>query len=51
MQCVLALKLLPDRPVNASWLTAEEKQRVVARLAAEDTSEHSEFWPALRDAR
>ena len=47
----LALKLLPDRPVNASWLTAEDKQRVMARLAAEDTSEHSEFWPALRDPR
>jgi len=47
----LALKLLPDRPANASWLTAEEKQRVVARLAAEDTSEHRDFWPAVRDPR
>jgi ACS family tartrate transporter-like MFS transporter len=47
----LALKLLPDRPANASWLTAEEKQRVVARLTAEDTSEHRDFWPAVRDPR
>jgi MFS transporter, ACS family, tartrate transporter len=47
----LALKLLPDRPANASWLTAEEKQRVAARLVAEDTSEHTEFWPTLRDPR
>jgi MFS transporter, ACS family, tartrate transporter len=47
----LALKMLPDRPASASWLTADEKQRVAARLAAEDTSEQSEFWPALRDPR
>jgi ACS family tartrate transporter-like MFS transporter len=47
----LALKLLPDRPASASWLTAEEKQRVAARLVAEDTSEHTEFWPTLRDPR
>jgi len=47
----LALKLLPDGPASASWLTAEEKQRVTARLAKEDTSEQTEFWPALRDPR
>src|SRR5438045_6298319 len=29
----LALKLLPDRPVNASCLTAEEKPRGVGRVA------------------
>jgi len=46
-----ALKLLPDRPAKASWLSADEKQRIATRLASEDCSEHREFWPALRDPR
>ena len=46
-----ALKLLPDRPSSASWLSVDEKQRIAARLASEDRSEHREFWPALRDPR
>jgi ACS family tartrate transporter-like MFS transporter len=48
----LSLKLLPDRPASASWLSPEEKKIIAARLASEDTSEHHrDFWPALRDAR
>jgi ACS family tartrate transporter-like MFS transporter len=48
----LSLKLLPDRPASASWLSPEEKKIVAARLASEDTSEHHrDFWPALRDPR
>lgn len=47
----LSLKLLPDRPANASWLTLDEKQRVAAILAAESRPEHREFWPALVDPR
>ncbi len=47
----LALKLLPDRPSNASWLTAEEKQRIEHVLATESHADHKEFWPALLDLR
>jgi MFS transporter, ACS family, tartrate transporter len=52
--CLLAfavLKLLPDRPAQASWLSAEEKSTIAARLAAEEISEHRELGPALRDPR
>jgi MFS transporter, ACS family, tartrate transporter len=46
-----SLKLLPDRPSNASWLTDSEKQRVAQVLTAESPAEQKEFWPALLDAR
>jgi ACS family tartrate transporter-like MFS transporter len=47
-----ALKLLPDRPATASWLTAEEKKIIAERLASEERGhEHRDFWPALRDPR
>jgi ACS family tartrate transporter-like MFS transporter len=46
-----ALRFLPDRPASASWLSAEEKTIIAARLDAEDTSEQRAFWPALRDPR
>jgi ACS family tartrate transporter-like MFS transporter len=52
--CLLAfvvLKLLPDGPANASWLTREEKATIATRLAAENAPVHREFWPALRDPR
>jgi ACS family tartrate transporter-like MFS transporter len=45
------LALLPSTPKEASWLTDEEKAAIAARLAAEDSSRHQRFWPALRDAR
>ena len=45
------LKLLPDDPADASWLTREEKVTVAARLAADDTAEHRDLWRALRDPR
>ena len=48
---VVALKLLPDRPASASWLTAEEKKTIAARLKSEEGQDHREFWPALRDPR
>jgi ACS family tartrate transporter-like MFS transporter len=47
----LSLKLLPDKPANASWLSDDEKKFIAAKLAAEDTSEHHDFWPALLDIR
>ncbi len=52
--CFLALvvlKLLPDGPAHASWLTRDEKATIAARLAAEDVSVHREFWPTLLDPR
>ena len=47
----LVLKLLPDRPAAASWLSGAEKDAVALRLAAEDSTEHSELSQALRDPR
>jgi len=46
-----SLKLLPDRPANASWLTADEKKRVAQILAADSRAEQKDFWPALFDPR
>jgi ACS family tartrate transporter-like MFS transporter len=52
MLALLSLKLLPDRPASAAWLTREEKQIIAARLTSEESSSRqSEFWPALRDPR
>jgi ACS family tartrate transporter-like MFS transporter len=42
------LKLLPDGPMQASWLTDEEKKTISTRLAA---GEDRAFWPVLRDHR
>jgi ACS family tartrate transporter-like MFS transporter len=52
--CVLAfavLKLLPDGPGDAAWLSPPERQAIAARLAAEDTTTHHSFFRALRDPR
>jgi ACS family tartrate transporter-like MFS transporter len=46
-----ALRLLPDGPNQAQWLTAEEKQTIAARLAADNRSEERSLWPALLDVR
>jgi ACS family tartrate transporter-like MFS transporter len=45
------LRFLPDRPADATWLTADEKATIGTRLAAEETTAHREFLPALIDAR
>jgi ACS family tartrate transporter-like MFS transporter len=45
------LKLLPDRPSRASWLTDEEKKTVAVRLAAEDSSGRRDVWAGLGDPR
>lgn len=45
------LKLLPDRPSRASWLSDDEKMTVAVHLAAEDTSGRSDLWSGLRDPR
>jgi ACS family tartrate transporter-like MFS transporter len=52
--CLLAfalLKLVPDGPEHATWLSASEKRLIADRLAQEATVDQPGFWPALRDAR
>ena len=52
--CVLAfvlLKLVPDGPEHATWLSADEKRVIAARLALEAAVDQPGFWPALRDVR
>ncbi len=48
---VVALKVLPDGPADAAWLTPEEKETIAQRLAAEEPVLHRAFWPALLDPR
>jgi len=46
-----ALKMLPDGPKSASWLTGEEKLVIASRLSAEDKPGRSNLWHGLRDPR
>jgi MFS family permease len=49
---ILVLLFLPSKPAEASWLTAEEKKAVQARLSAETKErEKHRFWTSLIDAR
>lgn len=48
---VCVLIFLPDRPANASWLSAAEKEAVATVLARENRHAHSDFMPMLRDVR
>jgi ACS family tartrate transporter-like MFS transporter len=45
------LKLLPDGPGDAAWLTGEEKNTIAVRLGSEEPPGRPELWPALRDPR
>jgi ACS family tartrate transporter-like MFS transporter len=46
------LRLLPDGPGQAAFLTADEKRLIAVRLAAEDSpDEQRDLWRALRDPR
>jgi MFS transporter, ACS family, tartrate transporter len=47
----VVLRWLPDNPSHATWLAADEKATIAARLASEETSSHRNFLPALLDAR
>jgi ACS family tartrate transporter-like MFS transporter len=52
--CVLAfavLKLLPDGPAQASWLSEGEKKAISVGLANEASAEKSDLSTALRDPR
>jgi MFS transporter, ACS family, tartrate transporter len=48
---VAVLKLLPDGPKIAPFLTSTEKDFIVARLAREDGSKPAQTGAAFRDAR
>lgn len=45
------LRLLPDGPAHAPWLTSEERKTIAARLAAEEPPGRPDLWSALRDPR
>jgi ACS family tartrate transporter-like MFS transporter len=52
--CVLAfavLKLLPDGPAQATWLSEREKTAIAAGLANENAAVKSDLSTALRDPR
>jgi len=52
--CVLAfavLRMLPDGPAQAPWLSQDEKQFIATRLAAQEPTEHPQLWQALSDKR
>jgi ACS family tartrate transporter-like MFS transporter len=46
-----ALKLLPDGPRQATWLTPEEQATITSRISADDKAEQRSLWPALLDVR
>ena len=45
------LRFLPDGPARADWLSDDEKQTIVARLAAEEPRSEGDLWSALLDLR
>jgi ACS family tartrate transporter-like MFS transporter len=47
----VALKLLPDGPAHASWLSSDEKALISTRLAAEVDTKDPGLLPALLDPR
>jgi MFS transporter, ACS family, tartrate transporter len=52
--CVLAfvvLKMMPDSPAQAGWLSQAEKQFIAARLAAQEPPKHPRLLQALSDKR
>jgi ACS family tartrate transporter-like MFS transporter len=52
--CMLAfvvLRLMPDGPAEAAWLSADEKKVIARHIAAESAGKEHAFWPALRDPR
>jgi MFS transporter, ACS family, tartrate transporter len=46
-----ALRLLPDSPARAAWLTSEEKRTIAAHVYAEEPRGESDLWSALIDPR
>jgi ACS family tartrate transporter-like MFS transporter len=48
---IAVLWLLPDRPASARWLTADEKDLITARIAAEPPGALHGLWEMLADKR
>jgi len=48
---LVALKLLPDVPSHAPWLTDDEKRTIAGYLAVPGSQERHSLWLALRDPR
>jgi MFS transporter, ACS family, tartrate transporter len=49
---LVLLRFLSDRPEDTTWLTAEEKRLIRARLESEKRPKEVKLlWPALRDIR
>ncbi len=52
--CILSFAVfgfLPESPLHATWLTADEKRVISSRVASEDIAQHRDVWPALCDPR
>lgn len=47
----VCLRLLPNGPSDARWLSETEKDVITARLADDAPARHSNVWSALRDPR
>jgi ACS family tartrate transporter-like MFS transporter len=45
------LKLLPDGPGKAAWLSGHEKRVLAAELQSDGAVRHVNFWPAFADPR
>jgi ACS family tartrate transporter-like MFS transporter len=46
------IRILPDGPRDAPWLSKEERETIVSQLAAGDsTARYQDLWPALLDPR
>jgi ACS family tartrate transporter-like MFS transporter len=45
------LKILPDNPASAPWLSIDEKENVAGRIASDGVAGQRDLWPALRDPR
>lgn len=48
---VVCFFYLPDRPANAKWLTAPERDWLEAALAREEPAHGDNYWRALSDRR
>ncbi len=49
---LVVVRILPDGPRDAPWLTEPEKLTIAAQLEADDASaHHRDLWPALCDPR
>ena len=47
----IVLKMLPDGPRDASWLTVAEMNEITIRLSTKDESGRGDLWGTLRDPR